>query len=193
MTRAYLDLLGVVTILVLSLFLMRGCGKTGEGGKTVATHTTDTLYLPSHVVHDTILIPRLVKVYHTKVDTILKYLPKDSLIALLAHQEYQDTVTLTKGLKVSYRALTTGKLDSLSLGVVDDRPVVHIIDSVKVTTTLPPKSHSLGIGAVVSGLGIAPGIQYTSGRNTLGVYYTLPTKPGIQGIQATYSHSLVRW
>lgn len=187
---------GLIVGILLAL-LFKGCGNTstGVGPKTIITHTRDTLYLPSHTVYQTKLVPKLVYVdrYHTRIDTVLKSLPKDSLVALLAHREYQDTVSLTKGLKVVYKAKTRGLLDSLALGIVDDRKVMVIHDSTRVTTTLPPKSHSLGIGATVTSLGIAPGIQYTQGRTSVGIHYLLPAQPGLGGIQTSIHFSLGSW
>ncbi|MDO7847649.1 hypothetical protein Q5H92_14870 [Hymenobacter sp. M29] len=196
MNRTLFEFLGVIALIIVSCFLFKGCGKTEEGGKTTVEHTTDTVYLPSKVVYQTKFVPKMVKV-PGKLDTVyLTYihsLPKDSLVVHLAQREYQDSVTLGEGLRVGYKANTRGFLDSLSFGLTDTRPITLIKDSVTITKTLPPKSHSLGIGAVVSGLGIAPGLQYTSGKSTLGIYYNLPTQPGIQGVSLSYHYSLGSW
>lgn len=196
-TRLLIFLAGIL-LTILASQLLNGCGQTTSDLPVpikVTTRVTDTFYInKTDTFRVAIYLPKLVYVDRLRVDTFLLSLPKDSLIALLAHRTYADTVTLTKGLKVHYRAHTMGKLDSLSLGVVDTRPTMVIKDSVNTTITLPPKHRSLGVGVLAGKAGIAPGLQYGFGKHQLGAYYNLlPSPSPEQALTLTYQYKLLSW
>jgi hypothetical protein len=134
--------------------------------------TIDTVYVktPPKIKIQEVIVKIPYKT--TKIDTVY----------VTSRNYYRDTVKVEEGLQLTYHALTTGTLDSLTLGYVDSRPTRIIREAT--TTTIVKESKGLYIGATSDlELNATAGVLLLKDKNIIGasvklnqVNFSNPTK-----------------
>lgn len=143
---------------------------------SVVTTKTDTVYVERE----------LIKTVYAKAKKY-KSIPlrRDTCFSTRSH--YSDTVVIEDNLSVHYDASLIGSLDTISLGVIDKRPLTIIRDSITVTNTITKYPSGLFLGGQVGTQGIKLGGQYVKDKHSIGIDVN-PFKP--TDVSATYKYRL---
>lgn len=140
-------------------------------GPEVVRITLDTIFVeqPPRILTKTITVKEPYAL--TKIDTVYK-------VDKIAY--YKDTVVIEEGLTLNYRAKVLGRLDSISLGYVDTRPIKTVIKTETVTETVtvkvPPRGLYVGLTSDVN-LSTSANVTYLGGKNMMGVGVKLNDVP----------------
>lgn len=160
--------------------MFKGCNKPKKnfyGGNTITTKV-DTVYI-SHTdtirLKETKFIPKYVTII--KRDT----LTKEQVDTLLAIRKYEGTIT-QDSITATYSATTTGRLDSLSIDIIDNRSIMVI--NKETTINNYPKGIYGGVG-LSSKLNPSLNLNYVDKRQIIGLGYSLD-----KTINLTYTRKL---
>jgi hypothetical protein len=142
--------------------------------KGESTTVIDTVYVPKI---KPIIVKQEVRVIKPYKEIIL-----DTVFLVKSRNYYKDTVEVEKDFKITYHALTTGTLDSLTIGYVDSRATMIIREATSTTIVKEPKGLYIGATSDLS-FNTSAGVLLLKDKNIIGasvklnqVNFSNPTK-----------------
>lgn len=132
----------------------------------IATNTIDTVYVPKPYP----VVKTVTKYVPTPINVIPGEYDEQSHELMPDKKNYQDSLLVEPNFILTYDAWTTGDLDSIKLGYVDNRPTKIIQRETIITKTVTNDPSGLYIGGTVnSNINATADLSYLKGKNMYGI------------------------